>query len=60
MASLMNMALVAGSSDQFLNQLFVVGRGDYSESGALLMIAAGFGWSFRWRPSCCSAGAFDE
>jgi hypothetical protein len=44
MASLMNMALVAGQlQTKYLNQLFVVGRGDYSELGALLLIAAGLG-----------------
>jgi len=44
MASLMNMALVAGQlQTKYLNQLFVVGRGEYAELGALLLIAAGLG-----------------
>jgi BT1 family protein len=44
MASLMNMALVAGQlQTKYLNQLFVVGRGDYAELGALLIIAAVLG-----------------
>jgi len=39
MASLMNMALVAGQlQTKYLNQLFVVGRGDYAELGSLLII----------------------
>ena len=44
MASLMNLALVAGQlQTKYLNQIFTVGRGDYSELGALLLIAAGLG-----------------
>lgn len=40
MASLMNMALVAGQlQTKYLNQLFVVQRGDYSQLGDLLIIA---------------------
>lgn len=45
MASLMNLALVAGQLfTKYLNQYFVVGRGEYSELGALLLsaILAGF------------------
>ncbi len=41
MASLMNMALVAGQlQTKYLNEFFVVQRGDYSELGALLVTAA--------------------
>jgi hypothetical protein len=41
MASLMNMALVAGQlQTKYLNEFFVVGRGDYAELGPLLIIAA--------------------
>jgi hypothetical protein len=44
MASLMNMALVAGQlQTKYLNQLFVVGRGDYAELGSLLVIAVVLG-----------------
>jgi hypothetical protein len=44
MASLMNMALVAGAlQTKYLNQLFVVQRGDYGELGPLLLIAAALG-----------------
>jgi hypothetical protein len=40
MASLMNMALVAGQLQaKYLNQIFVVERGDYGELGGLLIIA---------------------
>jgi hypothetical protein len=40
MASLMNMALVAGQlQTKYLNEVFVVGRGNYSELGALLITA---------------------
>jgi hypothetical protein len=40
MASLMNMALVAGQIEtKYLNQIFVVGRGEYSAMGALLISA---------------------
>jgi hypothetical protein len=38
MASLMNLALVAGQlSTKYLNQIFVVGRGQYDELGLLLI-----------------------
>jgi hypothetical protein len=38
MASLMNTALVAGQlQSKYLNQIFVVGRGDYAELGELLI-----------------------
>jgi hypothetical protein len=41
MASLMNMALVAGQlQTKYLNEIFVVGRGDYAELGPLLITAA--------------------
>jgi MFS family permease len=41
MASLMNMALVAGQlQTKYLNEIFTVGRGDYAELGSLLVIAA--------------------
>jgi hypothetical protein len=44
MASLMNMALVAGQlQTKYLNQIFVVQRGDYSELGSLLIAAAVIG-----------------
>jgi hypothetical protein len=37
----MNMALVAGQlQTKYLNEIFVVGRGDYAELGPLLIIAA--------------------
>jgi len=40
MASLMNLALVAGSlQTKYLNMMFTVGRGDYGELGALLITA---------------------
>ncbi len=40
MASLMNMALVAGQLEtKYLNQIFVVQRGEYSEMGPLLVVA---------------------
>ena len=62
MASLMNMALVAGQlQTKDLNQLFVVGRGDYVELGALLLPRPQCsGSSFRSAPSRCSDGAFSE
>ena len=41
MASLMNMALVAGQlKTKYLNEIFVVGRGNYAELGPLLLTAA--------------------
>lgn len=41
MASLMNMALVAGQlQTKYLNQIFVVQRGDYADLGPLLLVAA--------------------
>jgi len=44
MASLMNLALVAGQlQTKYLNQVFVVQRGEYSELGPLLIIAAVLG-----------------
>ena len=44
MASLMNMALVAGQlQTRYLNEIFVVGRGNYTELGPLLITAAGLG-----------------
>jgi hypothetical protein len=44
MASLMNMALVAGQlQTKYLNEIFVVQRGDYSELGMLLITAACLG-----------------
>jgi BT1 family len=44
MASLMNMALVAGAlQTKYLNQIFVVQRGDYSELGLLLITATALG-----------------
>jgi len=45
MTSLMNMALVADQlQTKYLNQLFVVQRGDYSELGTLLIVAAVLGF----------------
>jgi BT1 family len=45
MASLMNTALVAGQlQSKYLNQIFVVGRGDYAELGPLLIAAAVIGF----------------
>ena len=44
MASLMNLALVAGQlQTKYLNQIFVVGRGDYAELGPLLITVAVLG-----------------
>jgi hypothetical protein len=44
MASLMNLALVAGQlGTKYLNQIFVVQRGDYGELGALLITAVVLG-----------------
>jgi hypothetical protein len=44
MASLMNMALVAGQlQTKYLNQIFVVQRGDYADLGPLLITAAVLG-----------------
>jgi hypothetical protein len=44
MASLMNTALVAGQlQTKYLNEVFVVGRGDYAELGPLLIAAAAIG-----------------
>jgi hypothetical protein len=40
MASLMNLALVAGSlQTKYLNMIFTVGRGAYDELGGLLIVA---------------------
>ena len=45
MASLMNMALVAGQlQTKYLNELFIVQRGDYSELGPLLVTSAVLGF----------------
>ena len=45
MASLMNMALVAGQlQTKYLNEIFVVQRGDYAELGPLLIISAALGF----------------
>jgi hypothetical protein len=45
MASLMNMALVAGQlQTRYLNEIFVVQRGDYSELGSLLIAATVLGF----------------
>ena len=44
MASLMNLALVAGQlQTKYLNQIFVIGRGDYMELGPLLITVAVLG-----------------
>ena len=37
MASVMNLELVAGQLQKYLNQIFVIGRGDYMELGPLLI-----------------------
>ena len=45
MASLMNMALVASQlQTKYLNDIFVVGRGQYAELGPLLMWAVALGF----------------
>ncbi len=45
MASLMNLALVAGQlQTKYLNQVFTVGRGEYSELGVLLMVVLAMGF----------------
>ena len=45
MASLMNMALVAGQlQTKYLNEVFTVGRGDYTELGTLLVVATVLGF----------------
>jgi len=45
MASLMNLALVAGQlQTKYLNEVFVVQRGEYAELGPLLIIAAALGF----------------
>jgi hypothetical protein len=47
MASLMNLALVAGQlQTKYLNEIFVVERGEYSQLGPLLIIAALLGFIF--------------
>ncbi|MCC6718656.1 MAG: hypothetical protein IT555_12295 [Acetobacteraceae bacterium] len=44
MASLMNLALVAGSlQTKYLNMVFTVGRGDYAQLGILLITATAIG-----------------
>jgi hypothetical protein len=45
MASLMNMALVAGQlQTKYLNELFVVARGDYGDLGALIIVVVALGF----------------
>jgi hypothetical protein len=45
MASLMNLALVAGQlQTKYLNEMFVVGRGNYAELGPLLITVVGIGF----------------
>jgi len=45
MASLMNLALVTGQlQTKYLNQIFVVQRGDYADLGPLLIAAAALGF----------------
>ena len=45
MASLMNMALVAGQlQTKYLNQIYVVQRGDYADLGPLLIVATVMGF----------------
>ena len=61
MASLLNLALVAGQlQTKYLNQVFVVQRGDYSELGPLLTTAAVLVSSSRLSRSLCSAGVRDQ
>jgi uncharacterized protein YbjT (DUF2867 family) len=49
MASLMNIAVVASQlQTKYLNDIFVVGRGQYAELGPLLIWAVTVGW----RPRC--------
>ena len=44
MASFMNLALVAGQlGTKYLNQIFVVQRGEYSELGLLLVTSTALG-----------------
>ena len=43
MASVMNLELVAGQLQKYLNQIFVIGRGDYMELGPLLITVAVLG-----------------
>src|SRR4029450_8039711 len=46
MASLMNLALVAGQlQTKYLNDVFVVGRGDYGELGVLLIVVTVIGFA---------------
>jgi hypothetical protein len=45
MASLMNLALVAGQlQTKYLNEVFVVGRGQYADLGPLLIVVVGIGF----------------
>jgi hypothetical protein len=45
MASLMNLALVAGQlQTKYQNQIYTVGRGNYEELGALLIVASALGF----------------
>jgi hypothetical protein len=45
MASLMNLALVAGQlQTKYLNDIFVVGRGEYAELGPLMIWAVAIGF----------------
>ncbi|MDO9564736.1 MAG: hypothetical protein Q7J60_24210 [Bradyrhizobium sp.] len=47
MASLMNLALVAGQlQTKYLNEFFVVQRGEYSDLGPMLIIATALGFIF--------------
>ncbi|MDP1584030.1 MAG: hypothetical protein Q8M18_11460 [Bradyrhizobium sp.] len=47
MASLMNLALVAGQlQTKYLNEFFVVQRGEYSDLGPLLIVATALGFIF--------------
>ena len=62
MASLMNMALVAGQlQTKYLNQAFTVGRGEYAELGILLVVVTALGlFLSRSRRSGCSAAASSD
>ena len=56
MASLMNIAVVASQlQTKYLNDIFVVGRGQYAELGPLLIWAVALTSSYRSVPSRCLA-----
>ncbi len=58
MASLMNLALVASQlQTKYLNDIFVVGRGHYSELAPLLNWSVALGFVIPVLPLCCLAAA---